>query len=234
MRRFAYCSNTRERLKLGTPVASVATEGLYIVNSAFDGDTYSLGWRMILKSVTGSQTLLENSEASVAKNINWYFMVVDDDLKFFNAPTGAITIFEGLQIDHEYGIWVYVDYEDLYVFVYDRTTGILTEDTLSITAYAAADSLLSVLSDRNHRSPVVSSGTLWDLTWIGGGGSYPDLFLQNGLAIYQVSFYFPMREGSGTSCIDVKGRLQALSTGGIFPGGIHWTGVDIDPTKRWQ
>lgn len=230
MRRFAYCSNDRRRLLLGTPRVGAA-EALYIVSAQFDQNVYSLGIRFILASVTGTQTLLWNTEAAVAKNENWGFYMIDDTLAYTNPSHGREDLKSSLVIGHEYSLWIDYDAGGLDWLLYDRTTGAKASGSVTVTDYTPNTSVVTVLNARNLSAPVIGPGTLWDFVYIGGGAALADLWAGYGISLYQVTFWFPMREGTGQVCPDLRSRgLYELVTS----SGFSWTGEDSDPTKRWQ
>lgn len=230
MRRFAFCSNDRRRLLLGTPRVGAA-ETLYIASSQFDQNVYSLGIRFILASVTGTQALLWNTEAAVAKNENWGIYMLDDTLAYFNPSNGREDLKSSLVIGHEYSLWIDYDAGDLAWMLYDRTDGVLATGSVTVTDYTPNTSVVTVLNDRSLGSPVIGPGTLWDFVYIAGGDTLADMWAGYGVPLYRVTFWFPMREGTGVVCPDVRSRgLYELVTS----TGFSWTATDSDPTKRWQ
>lgn len=230
MRRFAFCSNDRRRLLPGTPIVAAA-EALYIVSSQFDQNVYSLGIRFILASVTGTQALLWNSEAATAKNENWVIYMIDNTLAYSNPSAGRTDLKSSLVIGHEYSLWIDYDAGDLAWMLYDRTAGTLATGSETVTDYTPSDSVVTVLNNRGLSYPVVAPGTLWDFVYIAGGDTLADMWAGYGVPLYRVTFWFPMREGVGTVCPDLRSRgTYELVTS----TGFSWSGEDSDPTKRWQ
>lgn len=230
MRRFAFCSNDRQRLLLGTPTLAPG-EDLYLVSSQFDTNIYSLGCRFILASVTGTQPLLWNTEASVPKNENWGYYMVGNTLAYVNPSSGRFDLKADLVIGHEYSLWVDYDAGDLDWVLYDRTAGTAASGSVSVTDYTPVDSIVTLLGDRSGANVIASPGTLWDFVFVSGGDKLADMWTGYGLSLYRVTFWFPMREGAGTSCQDLRSRgVISLTTG----PGFSWTGADSDPSKRWQ
>ena len=230
MRRFAYCSNHRSRLLLGTPTVGPA-EALYITSSQFDTNIYSLGIRFILASVTGTQVLLWNTEGAVPKNENWGYYMLDDTLAYTNHSSGRVDLKSSLVIGHEYSLWIDYDTGGLNWMLYDRTAGVLATGSVSPTDYTPVDSVVNVLNDRALAGALVAPGTLWDFVYVGGGAPLADMWAGYGVPLYLVTYWFPMREGAGTTCPDLRSRgVYELVTS----TGFSWSGTDSDPTKRWQ
>lgn len=230
MRRFAFCSNDRQRLLLGTPTVGTF-ESLYITNSTFDTNVYSLGIRFILASLTGTQILLWNTEAADAKNENWGYYMIDDTLAYTNPSSGRVDLKSTLVIGHEYSLWIDYDAGDLDWMLYDRTAGTLATGSVSPSDYTPTDSVVNVMNGREPGSGVVAPGTLWDFVFISGGDALASMWAGYGMSLYRAGLWFPMREGTGTVCKDLKSRgvLQLVSS-----TGFSWSGTDTDPTKRWQ
>lgn len=230
MRRYAYCSNDRRRLLLGTPTVGAA-EALYITSSQFDTDVYSLGIRFILASVTGTQALLWNTEAATAKNKNWVFYMLDDTLAYMNPSVGRTDLKSSLVIGHEYSLWIDYDAGDLAWMLYDRTTGAKASGSVTVTDYTPNTSVVTVLNARDLSAPVIGPGTLWDFVFVSGVATLADMWAGYGVPLYRVTYWFPMREGTGSVCPDLRSRgAYELVTS----TGFSWTGEDSDPTKRWQ
>lgn len=230
MRRFAFCSNDRQRLLPGTPTLAPG-ESLYLVSSQFDTNTYSLGCRFMLASVTGTQPLLWNTAAASAKYKNWGYYMIGNTLAYTNHSNGRTDLKSDLVIGHEYSLWIDYDAGGIAWMLYDRTSGTLMTGVDSLTDYTPVDSVVTLLGDRIGVNVITSPGTLWDFVFVSGGAALADMWTGYGLSLYQVTFWFPMREGAGTSCQDLRSRgVISLTTG----TGFSWTGADSDPSKRWQ
>jgi len=230
--RYCYTGNSDSNLLICTPAPSLTTDGYYLLSSELDHSEISIGFRFRLSGVGGAtSSMVQIVDSTNTKTSYFEIYEVGEDLVFSTSADGGLILFENLVADEWYSVWIDAGEDSISSYLYRYSTGVTSTSTVAKTYYNCANSLMVVCNQ--YSTGVTLRGTMCDLTIIPGmyAGCHK-VFLYSGV-IYYGAYYWPMREGSGSTCRCVRSPSVNLQSGGTFTAPA-WSGtLGTDTGRRW-
>jgi hypothetical protein len=212
-------------LGLSTPYATGAGQGLLSATGNYASGSFSAGIKFINHDTTKNGYLLYCDDSVIPKSMYWAIECAGDDLRFVTNSEGAQTMYGALEEDETYHLYFYVELTDVIYYLSDSTGNIISSGMLAITPIAPTTPRIIFLNSSAGDSPFI--GTLYDFLFLDSPESFQDIYLAGGAYKALWALYFPMREGSGTTC-------TCVNTGEIMTAfsAFSWTTAP-DDSFRW-
>lgn len=224
MHGYAYCADLNDKLGLSTLGKG---KGLYETSSVYNGDNWSLGFRINAATNQPSGTILHNTEAVHDTATNWRLWLDHGELYYSDDTNGDINIyvFNAAGLHH---FWIDVEETliDIYVAI-DGDGGAGTfYDQLARVQHTPTDSRVDIMDTRAIDDALDSP--VFDFAFVTGGAADNGIYRYGGCDTFGWTRFYPLREGSGVLLTDVITGGALTVTG----GGPSWTAA-TDAGKRW-
>ena len=231
-KRFCFTGNSLNELCMSTPSPNHSTDGYYVAASALDHSELSIGLRFnITSNAETVSTLIFWRNFYDYKEVYFHLYTYGGKVILSTKLDGSIELFSGLHLNEWYSLWIDIYESDLEYHLYRYSTNTTTSDSTGKTYYEAVDSYIFVMNTSTADAPLL--GTMCDLIIIPGRYSeLRNVYMQEGLC-YVLTNFWPMREGSGTTCRCLRTPSIGLQSGGSVtaPGWVNTFGTNEG--RRW-